>query len=170
MRSPLAVLAAAVLAAACAPAYREAPASDPPPTYEIFPSGGETVVGRVGPDGTFRADTLAGVRADTARFERETVMTGTIRSDRRSEGPPLAVGYRVQVFAARDRDAAAAFARELEGRLEGEPVYVERVEPWWKVRVGDFRSREEAERLRDRLLAAGIEGAWTVRTTIRTAP
>ena len=39
-----------------------------------------------------------------------------------------------------------------------------------KVRVGDFTSVEAAERLRERLVARGVEGAWTVRTSVRASP
>jgi hypothetical protein len=50
------------------------------------------------------------------------------------------------------------------------PVYVERDDPWFKVRVGDFAARPAAERLRDELVEMGWADAWAVQTTIRTAP
>lgn len=156
-RAALLLLAAA---AACAPAYRE-----PEPTGN-GPAGGGTVVGTVAPDGTLRADTLPGVVADTASVERTTVSTGAVRAA--TDGGTPATGWRVQVFAASDRAAAEEFARSLRGRVDDEPVYVEWVDPWYKVRVGDFESRAPADRLRARLEERGIEGAWTVRTTIRT--
>lgn len=156
-----------VLTMACAPAYRDDAGSRPPAPYG-GEDAGPTVVGHVRPDGTLVADTLAGAAPDTARIERETVLTGTIRPREGVEG--LATGWRVQVLATPDRAIAERYAGGLDPLVGGEPVYVEWVQPWWKVRVGDFVSREAAERLRERLAAQGIPEAWTVGTTIRTAP
>lgn len=147
------VLLVALLAAACASRYEE---------RRTAGGGGEVVVGTVDEEGVFRADTVAGDAADTTRVERETVTTGTIRPAE----PATAVGYRVQVLADTDRANAESFADRVRRRVE-HPVYVEWAEPWWKVRVGDFLDEGAAERLRERLVADGIEGAWTVRTTVR---
>ncbi|MDX1660730.1 MAG: SPOR domain-containing protein [Gemmatimonadota bacterium] len=144
----------ALVGCATRPAEREA---DPDPAV---------VVGRVDADGNFRADTLRGAVPDTARVERRTVTAGTIRP----AAPATTTGWRVQVFADTDREAAEAFARRVESIAGDEPVYVEWAEPWWKVRVGDFRRVEAAERLRDRLAAEGLDDAWTVRTTVRAEP
>lgn len=124
-------------------------------------------MGRVSPGGEFYADTLARVVPDTARVERETVVSGAIRQ-RPDAGPMLATGFRVQVLAIRDQEAAESFAGRLQSMVGGDAVYVEWVEPYYKVRVGDFSTRDEAEPLRLRLIDQGIEEAWTVRTTIRT--
>lgn len=158
---------------ACAPAYREAP---PPPAAgnagEPAGNAGDpvTIVGTVGADGTLRADTLAGARPDTTRVERETVLTGAVRAAGGGMPERLVTGYRVQVFAAVDRPAAAAIATRVQERLGGPPVYVEWDDPWHKVRVGDFDTREAAEPLRLRLIELGYPEAWTVQTTIRTVP
>ncbi|MBA3584845.1 MAG: SPOR domain-containing protein [Gemmatimonadetes bacterium] len=77
------------------------------------------------------------------------------------------MGYRVQVFAAREGPLAEGFADRLRERLPDDPVYVGWEEPWHKVRAGDFTSREEAERLRALLIDMGFVEAWTVRTAIR---
>lgn len=139
-------------AAACAPRYvdREPEAGE-----------GEVVVGTVDAEGTFRADTLSAGTADTTRVERETVTTGTIRPVE----PATTTGWRVQVFADTDRGNAEAFARRMERTVDA-AVHVEWAEPWWKVRLGDFLDRDAAERLRERLVAEGVEDAWTVRTTV----
>lgn len=165
----LATAGITALLAGCAPAVRD---GGGPRGEQVEREAGEdeTVVGRVEPDGTFRADTLEEERADEPGYRRETVMTGSVRAEREDGEPELATGYRVQVFAARDRADATAFAREIEALVEEHAVYVERVDAWYKVRVGDFASRERAERLRRHLAERGVEGPWTVRTTIRTAP
>jgi hypothetical protein len=179
------------LAAACTPArYREAP---PPETPERAaeegrrPAGvpqGATVVGRVSPEGTLVADTLARALPDTVRVERETVVTGEIRSSEEleargsgeagaaaAEAATLATGWRVQIFASREQSEATARATRVREALgDRVTVYVERDDPWFKVRVGDFSARPAAERLRDELVGLGWADAWAVRTTIRTAP
>jgi cell division septation protein DedD len=182
---------ALVLVLACMPArYREEP---PPPETEetaegaaretgaATPAAGATIVGRVAPDGTLVADTLARGAPDTARVERETVVTGEIRPAAELETEPpavagpengtLATGWRVQVFASQSADEAAAEATRARDALgDGVPVYVERDDPWFKVRVGDFADRAAADRLRERLAGQGWPEAWAVRTTILTSP
>jgi hypothetical protein len=167
--------------------YREAPPEDSeraaaeeaasPGTRE-----GATVVGRVSPEGTLVADTLERALPDTVRVERETVVTGEIRSSAELQtraageagavaGGTLATGWRVQVFASREQPEAAALAIRVQEALGHQvPVYVERDDPWFKVRVGDFRDRPAAERLREELVGLGWTDAWAVRTTIRTTP
>lgn len=159
-RAILPLVLAATLASACAPRYVERE-----PGAEGGADGGEVVVGTVDEEGVFRADTVAAGTADTTAVERETVTTGTITPAE----PAMATGYRVQVLADTDRADAEAFADRV-GRSVDHPVYVEWSEPWWKVRVGDFLDRADAERVRERLVAEGIEGAWTVRTVVRAGP
>lgn len=189
-----ALVAIVGLAVACVGPYGERPRSAerpaPPPAAEETPRepepedaadpAGATIVGHVTPDGRFHADTGSGA-AEPARVERRTVVTGTVRAvpptvspaDPPAEAPPVAAlsasGYRVQVFAAREFSTAEDVARRLEGRLGGQAVYVERADPWYKVRVGDFATRKEAEPLRVRLAEMGYAGAFTVSTTIRAA-
>jgi hypothetical protein len=185
-----------IAAAACASPYREnppetaarppnterrTPAGDPPtlepepagrevdaPTIVVADASGQTVIGSVAADGTLHADTLAGARPDTSRVVRETVVTGAVRST--AGVGPLATGYRVQVFAARDRDVAAGAVRRLREQRVSDPIYMEWIDPWYKVRVGDFTDRGSAEQLRNQLVELGFPEAWIIRTTIRTAP
>jgi cell division septation protein DedD len=180
------ILLTLVFAAACMPArYREAPPQETTgePASGQPASGraaGATVVGHVSPDGVLVADTLAESFPDTARVERETVVTGEIRpaaeletappSAAEPEGEALATGWRVQVYASRSQADASATATRVQDALGGEaPVYVEWDDPWFKVRVGDFSDRSAADRLRERLAGLGWPDAWAVRTTIRTA-
>jgi cell division septation protein DedD len=79
-----------------------------------------------------------------------------------------AAGFRVQVFATGDRHRAEQFVREAEARLNT-PAYIEHVDDIYKVRVGDCRSREEAERLRLKCQAMGYRDAWIVTTEVRLA-
>lgn len=168
-----------VFIAACVSApYEEAPQSRedrPRPAAETA-----TVVGRVSPEGIFVADTLERAMPDTARVERETVVTGEIRPAADLEtvaappagerGEKLATGWRVQILAASVESDAAAAAERARSAAGGAPVYIEWDDPWFKVRVGDHSDLGEAERLRERLADLGWPEAWVVRTTIRTLP
>lgn len=128
-----------------------------------------TVVGTIEPDGTLTADTLVGEVADTSSVERETVYTGPVRQPESTQ-QTLATGYRVQVFAARDQSAVEEVVDRLEKSAPGHPIYVEWVDPWYKVRVGDFANRDDAEALKRELVDLGFPDAWAVQTTIRTVP
>lgn len=57
-------------------------------------------------------------------------------------------GYRVQVYSSNQQQTAKAEALRLENRLKDQltqTVYVQYAPPFWKVRVGDFRTYEEAK-------------------------
>ena len=57
-------------------------------------------------------------------------------------------GYRVQVYSSNQQQYAKAEALELEEKLKNSishSVYVQYLPPFWKVRIGDFRSYEEAK-------------------------
>ena len=57
-------------------------------------------------------------------------------------------GYRVQIYSSNKQQKAKAEALDLEAQLKdqvGQTVYVQYVSPFWKVRLGDFRTYEEAK-------------------------
>ena len=64
-------------------------------------------------------------------------------------------GYRVQVFSSNNQQTAKSQAFDMETRLGklhiDQPIYVLYNPPFWKVRVGDLRSTEDAALLRDEL-------------------
>jgi DedD protein len=70
-----------------------------------------------------------------------------------SMGEPSGSGFAVQVAAVRERDEADTIARRL--LVKGYPAYVISPEsgtpPVFRVRVGKFRDRREAEQVSDRL-------------------
>ena len=84
--------------------------------------------------------------------------------------PTVVVGFRAQIYSASSRDAAEeaqAKARELLGRKD---VYVEFEPPFFKVRIGDFRARDEAERLIVDLKRHGYITPFPVQTQISVSP
>ena len=56
-------------------------------------------------------------------------------------------GYRVQIYSSNRQQVAKTEALELEAKIKDkvdQPVYVLYMPPFWKVRLGDFRTYEEA--------------------------
>ena len=66
-------------------------------------------------------------------------------------------GYRVQVFSSNVQRTAKAEAFKIEKALRDEfpdyEVYVNYTSPFWKVRVGDFKTFNDAQELRRELIA-----------------
>lgn len=76
-----------------------------------------------------------------------------------------APGMRVQIFAGTNRQNAEQTAEQARA-WQLDSVYVEKSGDLFKVQLGNFRERIEAEKLLDRLRFKGIENAWIVHTTI----
>lgn len=73
--------------------------------------------------------------------------------------------FRVQVFTSKLYQEARATARTAE-EIFDQPVYVDYQVPNFKVRVGDFANRDDAESYAQRAKAAGYTGAWVVMVNI----
>lgn len=57
-------------------------------------------------------------------------------------------GYRVQIYSSNQQQTAKGEALELEAKLKdavNQTIYVQYLPPFWKVRIGDFRTYEEAK-------------------------
>ncbi len=74
-------------------------------------------------------------------------------------------GLRVQTFAGSRKEAAQQMAEKLQ-QLRLDSVYVVEEGGLYKVQIGNFRQRLEAEKMLDRLRFAGIDNAWIVQTQI----
>ena len=79
-------------------------------------------------------------------------------------------GYRVQVYrGGGTRDAkqkAQSIGNKLKNSFPGQPVYVHFYSPNWIVRMGNFRSQEEAVRVLRQVKNAGFGSATLVRGPI----
>ena len=67
-------------------------------------------------------------------------------------------GYRVRIFFDSDRTARAkstSIANGFREKYPEIPVYVSHVSPYFKVAVGDFRTRADAQRFASKLSATG---------------
>ena len=57
-------------------------------------------------------------------------------------------GYRVQIYSSNQQQTAKSEALDLEQKLRdavNQTIYVQYLPPFWKVRIGDFRTYEEAK-------------------------
>lgn len=82
-------------------------------------------------------------------------------------------GFRVQVFSSNTQRTAKTEAFRIEKLIKeafpDQPVYVNYISPFWKVRVGDFKSQTEAQNFRKLLMDAFPElksETYTVRDQI----
>lgn len=82
-----------------------------------------------------------------------------------SAEPKHVSGYRVQLYASREPDRARDFAESVRESFE-EPIYVEYLEPYYKVRVGDCLTRESAQDLLRRAKDSGFDQAWIAATLV----
>jgi len=75
-------------------------------------------------------------------------------------------GYRVQVGAFILEENAQKLANEIRQKT-GYKVYIEKIDQYYKVRVGDCLTREEAEQIKSHLKSLGYD-AFIVETLINT--
>lgn len=64
-------------------------------------------------------------------------------------------GWRVQIYSSNNQLVAKQEAEALKKQLESEltePIYMDFIQPFWKVRIGNFRTVEEARTYRDLLV------------------
>jgi len=71
--------------------------------------------------------------------------------------------YRVQLLASTLKEEAESVLEVAKG-LFSDNVYVEYSEPYYKIRVGDFSEKEDAELTRERANELGFVDAWIVET------
>ena len=102
-----------------------------------------------------------------------SVLTGPDRTepalpDNRSLGKMI-IGYRVQIHSFRGRTAAIEAQQQVRERVKELPieVHLEEEASYYKVRVGDFTSRSDADRLA-RILKTqkGYPDVWVVKTRV----
>lgn len=70
-------------------------------------------------------------------------------------GQETVSGFRVQIYSSNRQQVAKSEAIELEHRLEKSlpvKIYTQYISPFWKVRVGDFTTYEEAKAFKEQLL------------------
>ncbi|MBN1465339.1 SPOR domain-containing protein [candidate division KSB1 bacterium] len=74
-------------------------------------------------------------------------------------------GFRVQLISTRNEEEARAVMRNAIISFD-EPAYREYDNPYYKIRVGDFKSRYEASKVQEKAVEMGFHEAWVVRAMI----
>ena len=74
-------------------------------------------------------------------------------------------GYRVQFFATKYPDEAASVAETVAKRLS-EKTYIEYKAPYYWVKVGDCKTREESDSLLQKIKRLGYDESWVVEVKI----
>lgn len=176
-RLALLLLAALVLAScgSVRPVSGEDEAAPPPPRVEAPPYPAYETFDPSGYDAEPAAPEPAALEHDVP----EILMAGTIEEASEPEGPRLVEGFRIQVFssaekaaAERVRDEVGAWwrlAREDPGAAgllpEALPVAVEFLRPYYRVRLGAFEFRPQAEAALD-LVRERFPEAFIVPSTV----
>lgn len=75
-------------------------------------------------------------------------------------------GYRVQVLSTDDIDEANRIRKEIDEKTTRKEVYVIFEPPFYKVKVGDFTSKSEADNLRFKLNQLGYTESKVVQETV----
>ena len=69
--------------------------------------------------------------------------------------------YKVQVFATYDEGKANKVADDLKTKIN-EEIYVEYIAPYYKVRIGHYATKADAEKVRDSIRDLGFSDAFIV--------
>lgn len=78
-------------------------------------------------------------------------------------------GFRVQVISTQDFNQANTLLSALLQEF-GTEMYIIFDSPYYKLRVGNFRSRGSAEKAKQRIIELGHKTAWIIRTKVRRVP
>jgi cell division septation protein DedD len=169
--------AAALALVGCGGAAKPGPAVDPDtiPWETTTESPLDRQTPLAGPGGAPAAEDSTGALpedavdapADSARAPRpRDEAPAPAETEARVPDPrSFVAGWRVQLAAYSSLVDADVRAREARAKFT-EPVYVEYEPPFYKVRVGDFLGRPEAESMATRARAEGYQGAWVVDTLV----
>lgn len=139
--------------------WRKAPQEDPRTRGEegINPLGfpqDQTIVTQQEPGGEKE-------NTQSARADERLQLTEPQSSDSLA----LRKMYRVQFFATKYPDEASQVA-ETVGNMVSESTYIDYKTPYYWVRVGDCETREEGERLLQRIKKLGYKESWVVEAEV----
>jgi hypothetical protein len=95
---------------------------------------------------------------------------GTDLKTTESLPPETTLGFRIQVLSTTEIDTANAVKTELSNLPEAIGIYVIYDAPYYKVRVGDYLSRPDANSLLRSLIDRGYSDAWIVADRILKNP
>ena len=109
-------------------------------------------------DGSMIYEIITDIKEPSAETQRERDSTQTVEK----------MGWKVQIFSSTDfYQADTLFLKAVEDFIDQEVVKVFNT-PYYKIRVGNCSTREEAEALLDRALDLKYREAWIIRTPVKT--
>lgn len=114
-----------------------------------------------------RAGEISGIAVFVEAESRaaDTVLSGPAKS-----GPTIdslsSQAYRIQLFTSKVYGEAND-ARRVAEEIFDYPVFMDYEVPYFKVRVGSFAARDDAEKYLMRVKSAGYTDAWVVTVTVR---
>jgi cell division septation protein DedD len=79
-------------------------------------------------------------------------------------------GFRLQIFSASTRQAAEDARNRAKQQLSRDDIFIDFEPPYFKVRVGNFKTRKDAEKLLDTIKKQGYETPFVVETQIQNSP
>jgi len=77
-------------------------------------------------------------------------------------------GYRIQIAALSNQDEAMDIRKQAMLKFADQEVYLIFDPPYYKIRVGDFLTRYDAEKLQKKAIEMGYKDAWIVRTKVKS--
>ncbi len=110
------------------------------------------------------------VRGQPAEQEMEQMAVPETTATR--EENKLIDGYRVQLISTKDLEGATKFKQIVSEQFADLDYhfYIEFDSPYYKVRMGDFKSREEAQQARQIVQSRGYPKAFIVKTKVWSNP
>ncbi len=143
---------------------RRAPAETPETPSETTESGDDTPLS----DSELSGGMNEPASDTSSTPTSDSTTSGSVSSTRSPDGDS-SWGYRVQIYSFADRDAAESALMRVERYLADWTygVYLDEEDGNFKIRVGDFTDKAEADLLRDRLRREGYPDAWTTPTRVK---
>ena len=84
--------------------------------------------------------------------------------------PVTTSGFRVQIFSSSTRHAAEEAQNQARAQLNRDDVFIDFEPPYFKVRIGNFQARKDAEKFLAEAKKKGYETPFIVQAQIRTSP
>lgn len=86
------------------------------------------------------------------------------------KAPVQTRGFRLQIFSASTRQAAEDARNRAKQLLRRDDIYIDFEPPYFKVRVGNFNTRKDAEKLSETAKKQGYETPFVVESQIQNTP
>lgn len=109
---------------------------------------------------------------DMSRSSTNEVISKPREIEKPSEENRLMDGFRIQLFATKDIESATIAKKEAEFVFTEDSlnIYIEFESPYYKLRIGDFKVRDEAVAFREVARGKGYTSSWIVKTKVWSHP